>query len=285
MTGARRDKARVESGKPRFISPRAPRRSGSARSTAWEGEVARWYDVQVGEKGGYFQRDLVFPGVIRLLNLKAGENLLDVACGQGAFCQQVQRLGVRVTGVDSSQKLIESARRKSGKQVRYLLGDARHLENALANEAGKFDAVTCVLAVQNIDPLAPLFEGFSKLLRKGGRIVIAMVHPCFRVPRQSGWGWDEERKLQFRRVDRYLSPLEVPIQIHPGSAPQVTAWTFHRPLYAYVESMARVGLLIDAVEEWPSPKASQPGPTAKAENRAREEIPLFMAIRAVKISG
>jgi hypothetical protein len=37
-------------------------------------------------------------------------------------------------------------------------------------------------------------------------MVLLLTHPCFRVPRQSGWGWDEQRKLQYRRVDRYLTP-------------------------------------------------------------------------------
>lgn len=31
--------------------------------------------------------------------------------------------------------------------------------------------------------------------------------------------------------------------------------------------------------------ASEPRPRARAENRARKEIPLFLALRAVKISG
>jgi hypothetical protein len=44
-------------------------------------------------------------------------------------------------------------------------------------------------------------------------------------------------------------------------------------------------LLIDALEEWPSHKTSTSGPRAAAENTARKEIPMFLALRAVKISG
>jgi hypothetical protein len=43
--------------------------------------------------------------------------------------------------------------------------------------------------------------------------------------------------------------------------------------------------LVDAIEEWPSHKISTSGPRAAAENLARKEIPMFMAIRAVRISA
>ena len=39
---------------------------------------------------------------------------------------------------------------------------------------------------------------------------------------------------------------------------------------------------MEGKEEGPSHKTSQPGPRAAAENTARKEIPMFMAIRAVK---
>jgi hypothetical protein len=106
-----------------------------------------------------------------------------------------------------------------------------------------------------------------------------MNHPCFRQPRQSGWGWDEQRKLQYRRVDRYLSPYEMPILAHPGSAPDVKTTSFHRSLTAYVEALAKHGFAITALEEWTSHKQSDSGPRAKAENVARQEIPLFLAMR------
>jgi SAM-dependent methyltransferase len=251
------------------------------QDSAWEGEVARWYAAAVGDSGTDFQRNLIFPQVLRLLDLKKADRLLDVACGQGAFCRTAEKLGVSVTGVDASSRLIQLARQRSGKRIRYLIGDARQLDTLPAES---FDAVTCILAIQNIDPVEPIFAGCTRLLRPGGQMVVVMNHPSFRIPRQSGWGWDEERKLQYRRIDRYLTASKIPIQIHPGSAPGVVAWTFHRPLQDYVSDMVKHSLLINAVEEWASHKASQPGLRARAENRARKEIPLFLALRAVKIT-
>jgi len=73
-----------------------------------------------------------------------------------------------------------------------------------------------------------------------------------------------------------MRPFKLPDQ-------QVT-WTYHRPIQAYVNGLAEAGLWTNALEEWPSPRVSQPGPTARAENRARAEFPLFLALRAVRVS-
>src|SRR5205823_585619 len=149
--------------------------------------------------------------------------------------------------------------------------------------ADTFAAAACVLAIQNIHPIQPVFDHSARILRDGGRLVIVMMHPAFRGPKETSWGWDEQKKVQYRRVDRYLFPRKTPIVTHPGAAPDQYTWTFHKPIEAYVKALRNAALLIDAIEEWPSHKTSTSGPRAAAENVARREIPLFMTIRAVKI--
>jgi SAM-dependent methyltransferase len=142
-----------------------------------------------------------------------------------------------------------------------------------------------VLAIQNIHPIQPLCEGVAHALKPGGRFVIAMMHPCFRGPKETSWGWDEAEKVQYRRVDRYLLPRKAPIVAHPGKKDSQYTWSFHKPIEAYVKALRNAGLLVDAIEEWPSHKTSGPGPRQAAENQARKEIPMFMAIRAIKVAG
>jgi hypothetical protein len=75
--------------------------------------------------------------------------------------------------------------------------------------------------------------------------------------------------------------------MNPGGAAKgqkpVTTLTYHRPIQYYVRAMAEAGLLVNAIEEWPSLRQSQPGPRAQAENRARREIPMFLAVRGVRM--
>jgi hypothetical protein len=116
-----------------------------------------------------------------------------------------------------------------------------------------------------------------------------MTHPCFRVPRQSGWGWDANRKLQFRRVDHYLTPLQVPLkaydeQVRQGKDRQKgVSRSFHRPLQSYVNALGESGLLLDRICEIPSDLTQHKGERRKAKTRADEEIPLFLGLRALKM--
>jgi len=259
------------------------RRKPDDRRTDWGG-VAKWYDQLVGAEGSEYHREVVLPGVMRLLAPKSGEAMLDIACGQGVLCRMLHERGVQVTGVDAARELIVVARERSDPAIRYHVGDARTLDFL---SACQFDAAACVLAIQNIHPIAGVFEGVSRSLKPGGRFIVAMMHPHFRGPRETSWGWDQAKMTQYRRVDRYLIPRKVPITAHPGQKTGPRAgeytWSFHKPLEAYVKVARQAGLLIDAIEEWPSHKTSTSGPRAAAENRAREEIPMFLALRALRV--
>lgn len=255
-----------------------PKPVAKAPPTHW-GEVADWYDQLVGEEGSEYHRHVVLPGTLRLLKLQAGEKVFDVACGQGVLCRILHREGAEVTGVDASHALVRIAQERSSPEIHYEVADARDL-GKFPHDA--FDAAACLLAIQNIHPLPPVMQSVARCLKPGGRFVIVMNHPCFRSPKATSWGWDVDG-TQFRRVDRYMLPRKEPILTHPGVNKQYT-WTFHRPLQAYVKALASAGLFVNGMEEWVSHKVSEPGPRAAAENTARKEIPLFLAIRAVKLA-
>ncbi|HEX4124631.1 MAG TPA: class I SAM-dependent methyltransferase [Tepidisphaeraceae bacterium] len=260
--------------------PHRPKSPGPP--TDW-GDVAQWYDQLVGEAGSEYHRQVVLPGAMRMLAAKSGENILDIACGQGVLCRllatAVGDTG-KITGIDAARELIRAARQHGPPSIDYQVGDARALEYLPENH---FHAAACILAIQNIHPIQPVFAGVARLLRPAGRFVLVMMHPCFRGPKETSWGWDPEQSVQYRRVDRYLLPRKTPITTHPGSAPSEYTWSFHKPLESYAKALRNAGLLIDALEEWPSHKSSQPGPRAAAENQARKEIPMFLALRALKL--
>ena len=257
-----------------------------APATHW-GEAAEWYDQLVGEEGSEYHRHVVLPGAARLLGTKAGDGVLDIACGQGVFCRLLARQGVRATGVDAAADLIRFANDRNAQvpdgtpKPTYRVGDARDLSFLPENA---FGAAACLLAIQNIHPIGPVFQSVARVLRPTGRFVVVMMHPAFRNPKETHWGWDERQNVQYRRVDKYLLPRKVPIVTHPGKGKDYT-WTFHKPIEAYVKAARGAGLLIDALEEWPSHKTSTSGPRAAAENVARSEVPMFLALRAVKVAG
>ena len=74
--------------------------------------------------------------------------------------------------------------------------------------------------------------------------------------------------------------MNIPIITPPMNTSKVYTLTHHRPLQEYFKELSKSGLWVDALEEWNSHKNSQPGKRSRAENRARKEIPLFLAVRA-----
>lgn len=261
--------------------------------TSWEA-VAGWYDELISEKRNDHYDNVIIPGTLRLVQPAPGQRLLDVACGQGVMSRALAGVaeGVSVVGVDAAPSLVAAAERRAAEAGRtgsadagsrpvFIAGDARELVGPGLDPAS-FDGAVCVMGLGNIDPLAPMMRRVAELLRPGGAFTWVITHPAFRAPGQTGWGWDTAKGRQFRRVDGYLSAGQKAIQMHPGAAPDVTTWTFHRPLQHYFHAMAEAGLLVAALEEWAAVRTSQPGPRAAEENRIRAEIPLFMAVRAVK---
>ncbi len=248
-----------------------------SKNTSWS-PVAKWYTGIVGDSGHYFHEHVILPGLKLLLNPKGGESVLDVGCGQGVYARTLAH-NVDYTGVDASKDLIQEAKKltKNSKQI-YYVADAT---KGLPVPADSFDHAVCILAIQNMKDGEGTILNVGGALKKGGDFVIVMNHPSFRIPRQSSWGKDEAQKLEYRRVNRYLSPLEIPINAHPGQSDSPMTWTYHQPLSYYIKALKKAGLLISDIEEWTSDKVSV-GKSAKGENRARAEFPLFLAIRAVK---
>ena len=143
-----------------------------------------------------------------------------------------------------------------------------------------FTHAACILVLQNIEEPARIFEYLAKALHEGGKAIFVLNHPYFRIPRQSRWNFDEKTKTQTRELFSYMTPQRIPIVTHPGK-PSAATWSFHVPLSEYTAMSHAHGFVIETIDEWCSPKHST-GSAAKAENRARNEFPLFMAITFVR---
>jgi len=245
--------------------------------TSW-GHVAQWYHSLLEEKDDTYQKAVILPNLLRLLAIKRGETILDLACGQGFFAREFFKRGAKVVGVDIAPELIKFAKKISPQAVNYRVASADRL-NFLANQS--VDKIVLILAIQNIENVKGVFEECSRVLKSDGRLFIVMNHPAFRIPQSSSWGWDEQSKIQYRRIDRYLSEAKVKIKMHPSDESSEYTLTFHRPLQFYFKLLAKAGFAVTRLEEWISHKQSQQGKRAAAENLARKEIPLFLFIEAV----
>ena len=103
---------------------------------------------------------------------------------------------------------------------------------------------------------------------------------AFRVPKNSNWDFDEKKKIQYRRVDAYLSEMTIPIDMNPGQTNSKKTISFHRSFQYYFKLLSKNGFAVSRLEEWISNKKSQKGPRGAAEDKARKEFPLFLFLEA-----
>ena len=246
--------------------------------TSWE-NVESWYSGCVGEKGHYYHQSLILPGALRLLNISKNNagSLLDLGCGEGVLARALPE---RLTyfGVDASSSLIKEAKKRSNRpNVHFFVAD---VTQKLPIEKHDFDSAAFILSLQNIEDLPSALKTARRHLSPNGHLLIVLNHPCFRIPRQSSWGIDASKQLQYRRIERYLTMMRIPIQMHPGKeSTETVTFSFHHPLSDYARYLHEAGFVIETMEEWCSDKKSE-GAKAKMEDRARLEIPLFLAILA-----
>lgn len=245
-------------------------------STSW-GPVATWYDDLLSAPGTY-QQEVILPNLLRLVDPKPHDTILDLGCGQGFFAKQFAERGAKVTGVDISPELIKLAK-KSAPKATFFTCSAEKLSPIADQSAHQ---AFSVLALQNIKDLSAVFKECSRVLKPNGHLSIVLNHPAFRIPKHSAWGWDDQTKTQYRRIDEYLSEITVPIDMHPGQNAKETTVSFHRPLQYYFKLLANSGFAITRLEEWISHKKNPPGARAAAENKARHEFPLFLYLEATK---
>jgi len=241
--------------------------------TSWSA-VADWYDTYLEVTPDSYQAMVIAPNLLRVLALKKGEQVIDIACGQGYFTRLFAEAGAVATGADISKELIAAAKKRSPK-IDFDVAPAHQL--SFAKDAS-FDAATIVLAIQNIENIADVFAEVKRVLKPGGQFVLVMNHPAFRIPKRTSWGWDESKKTQYRRVDGYLSAAAIPIDMHPGATKGAQTLSYHRSLQDFFKALTKSGFAVTRLEEWISHKKSEKGPKQKAEDIARKEIPLFLML-------
>jgi demethylmenaquinone methyltransferase/2-methoxy-6-polyprenyl-1,4-benzoquinol methylase len=115
---------------------------------------------------------------VRSLGIPAGSTVVDLACGTGDLCRELQRQELRPIGVDLSFGMLAAARTDAP----LLEGDAL----GLPVPAASVDGATCGFALRNFESLPPFFAELARVVRPGGRIALLEVaEPPNRVLR---WG-------------------------------------------------------------------------------------------------
>jgi demethylmenaquinone methyltransferase / 2-methoxy-6-polyprenyl-1,4-benzoquinol methylase len=104
---------------------------------------------------------------VRSLALRRDSAVLDLACGTGDLCRELEAAGLAPVGVDLSFGMLAAARTDAP----LVEGDALRLPVP----DGRIDGVTCGFALRNFVDLPPFFAELGRVLRPGGRIALLEV--------------------------------------------------------------------------------------------------------------
>jgi demethylmenaquinone methyltransferase/2-methoxy-6-polyprenyl-1,4-benzoquinol methylase len=101
---------------------------------------------------------------VRELRLPGGALVLDLACGTGDLCRELERAGYRAVGFDFSHGMLTAAKTAAP------LVEADVL--ALPVPDGGAEGVTCGFALRNVVSLEAFFAELGRVVRLGGRLAL-----------------------------------------------------------------------------------------------------------------
>ncbi len=124
-----------------------------------------WDSMKTPEEGEKLK------GILRSLGISAGEKILDVGCGTGylfPFLDEITNKKAEVTGIDISQKMIDTARRKFGHSAKFLVSGAE----SIPAESETYDRVICYSSFPHFPDKLKALKEFLRVLKTGGKLNI-----------------------------------------------------------------------------------------------------------------
>ncbi len=219
----------------------------------WDGK-ARFWDGLHGDRGNLFHQCLIEPSVLQLLDLCAGERVLDIGCGNGVLARRMAQLGAEVDAIDFSAKMIELAQQRSpaGTAINYSVVDATDESALLGLGERGYDAIACTMTLMDMPSITSLFRASSRLLRAGERFVFATMHPAFNSNNPIFLHEKEDRAGTV--LERYgikvFAYLDMPPVKGSGAPGEPMPHTYyHRPLSALLADAFDAGFVLDALLE------------------------------------
>lgn len=240
----------------------------------WNDAAESW--TQFVRDGKDFYRDgLNNPATFKLIGKVKGMQVLDLACGEGYNTRILARKGGKVSGVDSSEKMIERAECEEAKEklgILYFVMDAANLRRF---PSSVFDLVTCFMSLQDIENYEGAISEVARVLRDGGRFVFSIPHPCFEMIIVDG------KKVSAAR--RYFGDIKYPIrwEMERLIMPFETT-AFHRTLTDYFDALYRSKLFVSRLVE---PRPTAEGMRKHPSLREVLTVPQSIIIESMKITA
>ncbi|MCI1709976.1 MAG: class I SAM-dependent methyltransferase [Chiayiivirga sp.] len=229
-------------------------------SQGWDASAQAWIDV-IGVEGDWGRKYVLDTPMLARVAQRGFRDALDLGCGEGRFCRMMQAQGVGTIGIDPTAALIEQARRRDPD------GDYRVMAaEALALPDAGFDLVVAYLSLIDIANLPAAIAEVRRVLRPGGRFLIANLQPFNTAAIPLGWTREPDGTRRFC-IDHYLQERAIPTE---WRGIRILNW--HRPLQAYLSGLLAAGFDLRHFDE--------PGPQGVTDDKAQRyrRVPNFLVM-------
>lgn len=115
-------------------------------------------------------RNIELKYVLKYLEPKRGEKILDVGCGKGYFCNILNSKGCICLGIDPSNKDIEIASKYQDKDIKFSIASAEKLPFKEAY----FDKIASVCVLEHVNDELKALSEINRVLKEGGVFVASL---------------------------------------------------------------------------------------------------------------
>lgn len=218
--------------------------------TGWDTSADAWI-ADMGDRGDFARQHILDAPMLARVRACAPRDVLDLGCGEGRFARLMAAEGMAVTGVDPTAAFVaEACRRSNG--PRFVQGRAEAIP--LADDT--VDLVVAYLCLIDIPDLDTAFDEIARVLRPGGRLLVANLSSFATAMPQgefaNGWRRQQRDAPGAFTCDDYHATRSYWIG---WRGIRVRNW--HRPLQEYLTPLLRRGLSLTHFEE-PVPVGGPP---------------------------
>ncbi|MGD0926497.1 MAG: class I SAM-dependent methyltransferase [Streptosporangiaceae bacterium] len=179
-----------------------------------------------------------WPALRELLPEPGPGPVIDLGCGEGRGSRELRALGHQVVGADYSPTLTRAAA-GSCPAIPVIRADAAALPFAPQSA----DLVVACMSLLDFDDFAGAVAEVGRVLRPGGQLCLAIVHPFI-----SAQDEDTMHGPSFRFSQPYLQSRRYTDQIEREGL-GMTFSSMHRPLSTYTSALFGQGMVITALTE------------------------------------
>lgn len=256
----------------------------------WNNLASDWDNHM--QEGDWFQRNIIYPEIMRILLSVEGKRIIDIGCGNGHLCRFLSKNGAKAVGIDNSQEMIECCK-SYGSDIEYKRFDIA--EDEIIDE-NLYDIAVFNNSLQDMEKFIEGINNSYRILKKNGKLLIVVKHPCFHGrSEECGWRVTTEDGQEFTTgygltdlesikssytadyflMNNYLKKSE---HVREWYGSKTTSYA--RMLQDYFNAVIQAGFALIAVSE------PMPIPSAQKENSCLydllKRIPNFIFIYCEK---